>query len=232
LLILPFMISRAWRGDPPDWQRPLPGSAAAARRATVWFLAAIVLLMTPVWIGGGLFDLARALGDFLTTAEHDGALYRLLETMFVGPDASAQRVERVRMAAWILCGLATVAAGLIAWLRRVRPPAAFYAMSMAALLASPVISPWALIWPLAIVPVLRGRAGPAALIWAGTAVLSYTAQTLDGGRPSPQAILLQMAPVYVMAVTETLVTSRHAARYRHRRVADQVAGPATASAAD
>ena len=44
---------------------------------------------------------------------------------------------------------------------------------------SPTVMPWMLIWSLAMVPV-RGRAGPVLLVWAGTAVLSYSPETLAG----------------------------------------------------
>ena len=160
-----------------------------------------------------------AIRSFMATAEHGASFHRLLEAMFVGPDGDPVRAARVRLAGWLICGIVTLMVGAGAWARRVRPAAAFYAMSVAGLLLSPVASPWLLVWPLAVVPILRGRAGPAVLIWAGTAGLFYMPTTLVGAEAPVAALLWQFLPVYAVAIVE-LVTAR-----RLRRAGDATLPP-------
>ncbi len=229
LLVLPFVLRRAWRGDKleldaPAGTTPFAGSGSAARRTIAWFGATLVVLLAPIWVVGAIPDLLSATGSYFASQEHDASLYRLLETMFVGAEASSERVARVRLATWMLCALAVGLAGLVSWLRHVRPAAAFYAMTMSGLLLSPASGPWMLIWPLAMVPVLHGRAGLAALVWAGTAALHYLPETLLGNRAPGQIMMLGIVPVYVAAVLESIAASRHAARLQRNSTEKRAAG--------
>lgn len=219
LLVLPFVIRRAWRDDgtefnPPKRSLAPPASGAAARRLVVWFVATTALLMMPLYNADALAETWRAVTGYFAAAGHDAGLSRVLEAVFGGADASEARLARVRLAAWTICALAVLVVGLIAWQRRVGPAGALYAMIMAGLVLSPTFGPWLLAWPLAMVPLLRGRAGPAVLVWAGTAVLHYTRETLTGAAAPPSALAWQMVPVLAVGLVEGLLVSRRMQRLR------------------
>ena len=219
LLALPFIIRRAWREDgtelyPPRRSEAPPAGAAAARRLIIWFVATLALLMTPFYDGEALVETWRAASAYFATSGDDAAMSRMLEVMFAGAGASEERMLRVRLAAWTICGLTTLVAGLLAWQRRASPAAAFYSMLLVALLLSPAQAPWLLVWPLAVVPLLRGQAGPAVLVWAGTAALFYTPQGLAGEAISSEAMAWQLAPVGVVGLLEVLLVRRRMARLR------------------
>lgn len=222
LLVLPFVIRRAWGRDasasePAQRLAAPPSSPTAARRLMVWFFLTLILLLTPLYGAAALTEAGRAVGGYFAGAGQDAALSRALEAIFAGEQASEGRIARVRLAAWMICALAALLTGLIAWQRRVGPAAAFYAMMIAGLLLSPVAAPWLLLWPLALVPIMRGRAGPAALVWAGTAGLYYLPETLAGGRVPSAMVALQFAPVYAVALLEAVATRRQWLRIRRRQ---------------
>lgn len=222
LLVLPFVIRRAWSSDasasePAQRLAAPPSSPVAARRLMVWFFLTLALLLTPLYSAGAIVEAGRAIGGYFAGAGQDASLLRVLEAFFAGEEASEDRLARVRLAAWTICALATLLTGLIAWQRRVGPAAALYAMMIAGLLLYPVAAPWLVIWPLALVPIMRGRAGPSALVWAGTAGLYYLPETLGGGRLNSATVALQFAPVYAVALLEAVATRRQWLRIRRRR---------------
>lgn len=219
ILAIPFVIRRAWREDgtefyPPKRALAPPAGGPAARRLVIWFLATLVLLLAPLYSREALAETWRATSAYLTSPGQDAALWRVLDAVFGGPDASLERQLRVCLAAWSICAIATMVVGVIAWQRRVSPAAAMYAMLMTGLMLSPTMSPWLLAWPLAMVPVLRGRAGPAALVWAGTASLHYTAETMVGLAVATQALAWQIGPVVVVGALEGLLVGRRTRRLR------------------
>ena len=189
LLALPFVLRQAWQAPPGD--PAAGGNGAAARRAAVWFAATLLLLLLPLATPAALANLADAASQYAYGPSPHAAVYRGIEGLFLGPGESG-RATRVRTAGWLLCGAATLAAGAVAWVRRAGPTAALYAMTLAGLLLSPISPPWALVWPLALVPALGGRGGLAALVWSATAVLAYSAGTL----------WWQLTPVVLAAAAE------------------------------
>jgi hypothetical protein len=231
LLVLPFVIRRAWRMDgaedyPAKRMEAPPSSAAAARRLIGWFVLTLGLLGLPLYSLEALSDFGRATHGYLFGTGENAALSRVLEAMFAGPDASLERMARVRLASWVICATAVLLAAVIAWQRRVSPGAALYGMLMTMLLLGPVAAPWLLIWPLALVPTLRGRTGPAVLAWSGTAALYYAPETL-AGEALPRALLAwQFAPIYVLAALEAVSAGRRSLRGRSARAATEIS-PAT-----
>lgn len=217
LLVLPFVIRRAWRTHsserhPARRLEAPPSSRSAARRLVVWFVLTLALLLAPLYSAEALKGLGSALHGYVLDPPENAAVARLLEAMFAGSDASPARLLRVRIAGWVICSAVTLLTGMVAWQRRISPAGALYAMLLAALLFAPLAQPWLLMWPLAMVPMLRGRAGPAALVWAGSAALSYAPATLYGGELPARMMFWQFAPVYVLGISEALAAGRRAKR--------------------
>ena len=79
-------------------------------------------------------------------------------------------------------------------------------MTLVGLLLSPLMPPWLLVWPLAMVPLLPAGAGLTALVWAATATLSYAT--------GPHLPLLELVPVYAAGGVELIVFARSGQRPR------------------
>jgi len=73
---------------------------------------------------------------------------------------------------------------------------------------APVMYPWYALWPLAFVPLLRGRAGWAALAWSATLPLGYLVWQRADWRLSGALLLAEYAPVYVAVAIEIVVALR------------------------
>ena len=197
LLALPLVLRQAGRsGEPAD----SPRRWRDVRRVGVWFAATLLLLLLPILSPTALVNLAAAVRQYAYGPSSNATLYRGLEWLFVGT-GDPGRGASVRTAGWALCGAATLGAVAAAWLRRARPATGTYAALTAGLLLSPIAPPWALIWPLALVPALAGRGGLSALVWAGTAVLYYGGGLME----SPW---WQVAPVLAAAAAELSLSRR------------------------
>ena len=180
LLVLPFVIRRAWREDGrsfirPSWRRSA-GGHQAPRRLVLWFLAT-PLLLTPLYNAEAMAETWRAITAYSASWAGSAAV-ACWKRCSPGRMLDA-RLLRVWLAALSTCALATLVVGLIAWQRRVSPAAAFYAMIMTAAAPEPHGGTMDADLALAMVPVLWGAPGRQGQ-WAGTAVLSYSPETLAG----------------------------------------------------
>lgn len=211
LLALPFLIRSGLQRDTDGsvWRTP------AVRRVLPWFSGTLFVLCLPLFLGDyagqGWVGWGHAAGNYFRSAEPGGSIYRLLEWAFLGDSPEAHRLTRVRVAAWILFFGGVAFAGAIAWLRRLSGADAFYATSLTALILLPMSPPWLVIWPLAMVPVLAGRGGLTALVWAATASLFYAHGPLET-EPDLATSLSIYIPVMAAALIETIVFFRRSGR--------------------
>src|SRR5439155_10579885 len=90
--------------------------------------------------------------------EFNGSMHEAIKATFGAGDegramARAKQMSRLLAAAIMLVVLST------AWQLRASPAIAGYALCLAALLVSPVVYPWYVLWALAFVPVMRASGG-------------------------------------------------------------------------
>ena len=73
-----------------------------------------------------------------------------------------------------------------------------YVLVLTSFLVAPVAYPWYLVWALALVPLLEGTLGWAALVWSATAPVSYLVWQSNGWRLSGAATCAEYLPVYLL----------------------------------
>ncbi|HLL88016.1 MAG TPA: hypothetical protein VK324_01815, partial [Tepidisphaeraceae bacterium] len=120
----------------------------------------------------------------------------------LGPTPGSVAQQRTKDWSKRVGAAAVVAAGVVLWRRRATAATAAYVLLGVMLLVAPVAYPWYLVWPLAVVPLLRGRAGWAALAWSGTAVLAYRLWREPTWTLPAAWALAEYAPVYAAAAVE------------------------------
>jgi hypothetical protein len=150
------------------------------------------------------------LGGFALYAPAGGHVFdslRLYAEHWRYSDVVFSAVQHVVPGAWrarAVCAALLVGLGLVVWRRPAAPEAKVAAMLAAALVVSPVVHPWYLLWPLAFAPL--APAWPV-VVWSGSAVLSYVylVPAFGIGPVEPLAWgpkLLVMAPVAAAAAAQ------------------------------
>lgn len=192
LLIAPLIAMRL-RSTHRSW-------FAMALLATLLLIFGPILLHAPNrhgWIEAG----AR----YSQHWEANGSAYELIQrTLGQEPGVQQSRAKTVAKAvgsAAVMITLVTVV------MHRASVAGGGYALLLVALLASPVAYPWYLIWPLALIPLLS-RGGWAALLWSGTASISYLLWREPTWSLPAWAVVAQYVPVYVVAVWEMFSCAR------------------------
>ncbi|MEL7237787.1 MAG: hypothetical protein AAGK78_02915 [Planctomycetota bacterium] len=197
-LAIPLAAMHAWRTI----------DAAGGRRVLAWSFAAGLLLTLPPLVASDkwhvVWPTVTAVFGNADGLDDNASLYWLLQRW-------TEDATWLPPAGWILAIAAAVIAAWIVTARRGRPETAIYVAVLAALLLGPTGRPSLLVWPLAMVPLLGGRGGLTACVWAATAVLAWGDRSAN--------VVWQYAPVYAAALVEIVawrMRSRTAARDRRR----------------
>ncbi|HYO07528.1 MAG TPA: glycosyltransferase 87 family protein [Tepidisphaeraceae bacterium] len=208
LLIAPFLI----RGG--GQRAPLPGDGRFRSRLLpvgVFAAALVALYLAPLLIHGGAAGWRASAGAYSQTWEANGSFYEGIKFVF-GTGDEGRAMDRAKQMARLLAAAALLAAALACWRFRASPATAGYWLCLVTLLVSPVAYPWYLVWVLAMVPLLDGRPGWAALVWSATATISYRVwRSPDWHLDAPWA-LAEYVPVYLAAATELALSARRALR--------------------
>lgn len=163
------------------------GILAWMKRKPVWAIAAIVAGILSKFAGLLLFPWSFGAKEFLSHWEFNGSLY-WLSSVLAGHNGLAARGI---VAALGLCGAAWILS------RKMPLHKTVFALLSVALLLSPVVHPWYVLW---LVPFLCLFQSPAFLTWNATVVLSYAVLTryrLSGiWELSPMIQGIEYVPVY------------------------------------
>jgi hypothetical protein len=178
--------------------------AAGARVQLKWLIVAFVcflaLVYSPMLYQQGYRGWLRTSHVYATSWEANGSIYDLIKSTADDTDGVAVQVakDRARMLATVM----VVVTMLIAWFGRANLATAGYWVFLVALLFSPVVYPWYLLWVLCFVPLLRGWQGITALVWAATVGVSYLLwRTSDWVLPT-RWLLVEYVPVYATLMLE------------------------------
>ena len=167
-------------------------------------LISIALFALPIALGGGYWiDAMRRYGQ---TWEFNGGVFELLKWLIIDglgfePDLAKQRI-RLMLAA-VLAG-----AMLISVVRSRSRWDAATGLMLASCLLSPVLYPWYLLWPLAMVACGSGRWSLTILVWSATSVLSYSVLHQPQWRVPTMIMLCEYVPVLLTFIGESLWQSR------------------------
>ena len=189
--------------------KPIAGIVAAfwfiARPRRAWLLPFVVTLgavFSPLLYQRGYAGFLKTLRAYTQTWEANGSLYELIRTQVKpiwtgGFELFIDAPDLGRMVAAV--GSAAVAIACVR--QRVGWESAYYAICLAGLLLGPIVYPWYLLWPLAVVPLLP-RGGLTLLVFAATSGVSYGLwHTPDWKLPAGLS-LLEYVPVYVALLIE------------------------------
>jgi hypothetical protein len=179
-------------------------------RAAMAFAAMLAILyLPPLFFQNGYAGWRDSARTYSQTWEANGSIYELVTRTFGDGDEGRAR-ERAKQMARLLGAATLLAVGLAAWRFRAAPATAGYWLCLAALLVSPVVYPWYLLWALCFVPMLDGRAGWTALVWAGTVGVSYVVWHQPTWRMSSTALLAEYGAVYAVLAVEIALVLRRA----------------------
>jgi hypothetical protein len=198
VLLAPFLLRDALAA----------GSRVQMKWLAVAFVSFLALVYSPMLIQQGYKGWLKTSHLYATSWEANGSIYDLIKSTADETDGVA--VQRAKDRARLLAGAAVVVTMLVAWLGRADLATAGYWIFLVALLFSPVVYPWYLLWVLCFVPLLRGWQGMTALVWAATVGVSYLLwRTSDWVLPM-RWLLVEYAPVYATLAFELawLVSSR------------------------
>ena len=171
----------------------------------------IVLYLPPLLFQHGHSGWRDSARTYSQSWEANGSVYdAIIRTFGVGDEGRA--AERAKQMARLLAAAALLAILLAAWQYRASPATAGYWLCLVALLVSPVVYPWYLLWALCFVPLLRGEVGWTALVWSGTIGMSYTMWHQPTWRMSGPALLAEYAVVYAVLAFEVARPIRRARR--------------------
>lgn len=163
------------------------GILAWIKQKPLWAAAAVLAGFSSKFSGLLLFPWSAGAREFLSHWEFNGSLYRL-SSLLSGDNGLAARAI-----------VAVVGLGVAVWVLRRKMPLdrTIFTLLAAALLLSPVVHPWYLLW---LVPFLCLFHSRVFLTWNATVVLSYAVLTrfrLSGiWELSPMIQGIEYAPVY------------------------------------
>jgi hypothetical protein len=211
VLLAPFLVRDAistWHGfstrvgdvktrveNPCHGRRP-----RRTTRLAIAFVAFLALVYSPMLYQQGYRGWLRTSHVYATSWEANGSIYDLVKASADPTDGVA--VQHAKDRARTLAAAAVIVTMLIAWFARADFATAGYWIFLVALLFSPVVYPWYLLWVLCFVPLLCGWQGMTALVWAATVGVSYLLwRTSDWVLPT-RWLLVEYVPVYAALVLE------------------------------
>jgi hypothetical protein len=171
-------------------------------RAAASFVVSCLLLYLPLLIGGldGWFATMRI---YARTWEFNGSVYELSKHLF--DHGGGGLIERVKTIARLIAVSGPLLVMLLMLRRRTGMAEGAYWIFLTMLLLSPVVYPWYLLWMLCMVPLLRGPAGWAGLVWGATVGISYVVWHQPAWVVPRASALAQYAPVYLVLATTLAV---------------------------
>ncbi len=187
------------------WRRTHETAGFHSGRKMVLVFAAVagLLLLPPLLHQHGWHGWMRTGGEWAGVWHANGSLFELLTHAIPEPAAPAVAAQ-ARVAAQLLALVILLIAALLLYQGRVSAAEAGYWLFLTAGLGSAVVSPWHLVGPLALLPLLPRALGWAGLVWSATIALTYLpGSPLHGtaGRPAP-VIIWQYIPVYAVLLIE------------------------------
>ena len=210
VLLAPFLVREAVAA----------GTRVRAQWLAVSFVLFLALVYSPMLYQQGYKGWLRTSHVYATSWEANGSVYELMKrsadanysndpaVRYWSGIENGVRVQRAKDRARMLAAAAVVVTMLIAWFGRADLATAGYWIFLVALLFSPVVYPWYLLWVLGFVPLLRGWPGMTALVWAATVGVSYLLwRTSDWVLPT-RWLLVEYVPVYATLVLELVCVIR------------------------
>ncbi|HEY0007720.1 MAG TPA: hypothetical protein VGB55_03265, partial [Tepidisphaeraceae bacterium] len=189
ILVAPFWLIRyGGRG----WLGPL--------------IVTLLLLASVFLFQNGYAGFGETLANYTQKWEANGSLFHVLRTQVTaywkgGYNFGPQEIAR-GVGVTVVAMMALVLVNV-----RARWESALYTLLTLGLLVAPVVYPWYLLWPLAIVPLLA-RGGLTILVFASTSTLSYHLwRTPDWIMPWPW-LAAEYGPVYAALLWETILELR------------------------
>lgn len=187
---------------------PVVWAAMGGMRWRVVAGAAVVggVLALPMLAGGAWQAYVANVAVFSRSWEANGSVYELVVRWAAWGDEIGDITQAAKD--WARAGASVVTLGTLAVVTalvargRLTMVAGMYGVLMVLLLSGSVLYPWYLLWPLALVPLMGGRGGMAAVLWSGTVAISYLLWRYDDWRLPGWLVLLQYGPVYAVAATE------------------------------
>ncbi|MBC7784581.1 MAG: hypothetical protein H7144_12155 [Burkholderiales bacterium] len=175
-----------------------------ARPRLAWvgpFILTCLLLGSVLLIQDGYVGFFKTLRTYTQEWEANGSFFHLVRTQMKPRWPLGELFVQPWEAARIWGGqiMALLAISLI-W-RRTDWLTAFYWLVLTALLVSPIVYPWYLLWLLAIVPLVPNGRGLTGLIFAATSVLCYRLWHTDWIMPWP-IFFAEYVPVYAALIYE------------------------------
>ena len=196
LLLAPFLIRGIDR-------HKRPAATATAAAACLFATILILLYLPPLLFQRGYIGWRASARTYSQTWEANGSFYDMIVRTFGDGGRDEGRAnERAKQMARLLSVAALLAAALVAWQFKASPAMAGYWLCLAALLLSPVVYPWYLLWALGFVPLLRGEAGWTAIVWSGTICASYLMWHTPAWRLGNGALLGEYGVVYAALIFE------------------------------
>lgn len=200
ILFLPFACRSEWRlaGDGASQNTHRFKQVAVLPLA---FVLTLFIIALPLLYQHGYVGWFATAGTYTRQWEANGSIY-LAFKHFLGHGgdgwAMVHAKEKARLFA---AGLTVVVLGLCRVFKANVAQAGYWCL-LALLLTAPVVYPWYLLWALALVPLLGGRAGWAVLIWSGTAAISYLLWRQPTWNLPTWATYVEYVPVYTLLAGE------------------------------
>ncbi|HEY8666984.1 MAG TPA: glycosyltransferase family 87 protein [Tepidisphaeraceae bacterium] len=162
LALMPFAVLAAYRAR---------GLRAAGGTLAVG-AAVLIIMYLPALYQHGYAGWRQTAEVYSRHWEANGSVAEVIKIVFgQGNDGwamvHAKEYARITSAVVVL-----VAMLLLLWSGASLERAGYW-IPLVALLTAPVVYPWYLLWILCMVPLLRGRAGWAGLLWSGTVAMAY-----------------------------------------------------------
>jgi hypothetical protein len=201
VLLAPFLLRDAVTG----------GSSGRARWLAVSFISFLALVYSPMLYQQGYKGWLRTSRVYATSWEANGSIYDLIKASADPTDGVS--IQRAKDRARLLAAGAVIVTMLIAWFGRADLVSAGYWIFLVALLFSPVVYPWYLLWVLCFVPLLRGWQGMTALVWAATVGVSYLLWRSSDWVLPTRWLLIEYLPVYATLLLEIVWLMR--SRFDH-----------------
>jgi hypothetical protein len=208
-MLLPWMLRDAWMASADQRSR---------RRAVWWSLGAFAVVLAldyvpPLCYQNGYRGFLATVREYSSSWEFNGSVYELIKARF-GQGDKGLAMERAKASARLLAQAALVLTALVLWRRRASMIEAGYWLYLIALLFSPVVYPWYLLWMLCLIPLLRGNQGWTGLVWCATVGVSYVVWHEPQWVVPRWAALIEYVPVFVvLAIELAFVLRRHGLMY-------------------